>query len=155
MGFAITFHKAQGRTILRLILALSKRPNGLKQISHSGLLVVLTRVQHRAHIRLLCKEGENLSYLTDLHCSELLLAWRAGFKDGKGKWNSQAAIEHYEKLQRKKKKKAKISRKRKGSRFFSSCLGPKKQKKTKTQEPAKSSSETHVESQVCCEEEST
>ena len=104
MGFAITFHKAQGRTILRLILALSKRPNGLKQISHSGLLVVLSRVQERAHIRLLCKKGEDLSYLTNLHCSDLLLAWRAGFTNAKGKWDSQTAIDHYQELEEEKSK---------------------------------------------------
>ena len=39
LGFFITFHKAQGQIILRLILPLSKRPHGLTQISHAGLFV--------------------------------------------------------------------------------------------------------------------
>ena len=54
-----------------------------------------------------------------------------------------------------KKRNVKASRKRQGSRFFFPSTGPRSKKKPRTQDLNESSSETHPESQLCCEEEST
>ena len=81
MAFAVTFHKAQGRTLRRVILALSKRPGGLAALLHSSLFVALSKVRHGDHIWILCNKNDDLSYLTLLECSNELLAWFKGFGD--------------------------------------------------------------------------
>eukprot|EP00957_Ditylum_brightwellii_P092487 7042842-Ditylum_brightwellii.AAC.1 len=76
MGLVMTFHKAQGRTIDRVILVLGKCPAGSHPMLHSGLLISLTRVQNHDDIRILCSEDEDLSYLTTLAPDDYLMAWR-------------------------------------------------------------------------------
>eukprot|EP00957_Ditylum_brightwellii_P172173 13107189-Ditylum_brightwellii.AAC.1 len=68
----------------RVILVLGKRPTGLKQMLHSGLLASLTRVQNHDDIRILCSEDEDLSYLTTLAPDDNLMAWRKGFDESEG-----------------------------------------------------------------------
>ena len=46
-GYAITVDKAQGQTIKRVILALSRRSNRLCQFDHASLYVALSRVKKR------------------------------------------------------------------------------------------------------------
>jgi hypothetical protein len=53
LAFAITVHKSQGRTMHRVIIALSDCGVGACRFTFSQLLVAFSRVQHGDHIRLL------------------------------------------------------------------------------------------------------
>jgi hypothetical protein len=57
-GFCITLHKAQGRTIRRLILSVSDHPHPKLRHEWEGLYVGLSRVEYNEHIRLLLKRGD-------------------------------------------------------------------------------------------------
>ena len=57
-GFCITLHKAQGRTIRRLILSISDHPYHKLRHKWEGLYVGLSRVEHNEHMRLLLKRGD-------------------------------------------------------------------------------------------------
>ena len=57
-GFCITLHKAQGRTIRRLILSISDHPYHKLRHEWEGLYVGLSRVEYNEHIRLLLKRGD-------------------------------------------------------------------------------------------------
>ena len=57
-GFCITLHKAQGRTIRRLILSISDHPYQKLRHKWEGLYVGLSRVEYNEHIRLLLKRGD-------------------------------------------------------------------------------------------------
>jgi hypothetical protein len=58
-GFCITFHKSQGRTLSRVILDLSNRRikkkgrGGRMNPTYESILVGLSRVRHRSHVKLL------------------------------------------------------------------------------------------------------
>eukprot|EP00957_Ditylum_brightwellii_P196291 14955158-Ditylum_brightwellii.AAC.1 len=84
MGLVMAFHKAQGRTMAKVILVLAKFPAGLHPMLHSGFLVSLTRVQNHNGTRILCSKGEALSYLITLVLDDYLMAWRKGFDEVEG-----------------------------------------------------------------------
>ena len=53
LGFAMTVHKAQGCTLLKVILCLADRPSRLTQMQIQSLYVALSRVKLHSNIRLL------------------------------------------------------------------------------------------------------
>ena len=57
-GFCITLHKAQGRTIRRLILSISDHPYHKLRHKWEGLYVGLSRVEYNKHMRILLKRGD-------------------------------------------------------------------------------------------------
>jgi hypothetical protein len=57
-GFCITLHKAQGRTIRRLILSISDHPYYKLRHKWEGLYVGVSRVEYNEHMRLLLKRGD-------------------------------------------------------------------------------------------------
>jgi hypothetical protein len=57
-GFCITVHKAQGRTIRRLVLSISDHPHPKLRHEWEGLYVGLSRVEYNEHFRLLLKRGD-------------------------------------------------------------------------------------------------
>ena len=57
-GFCITVHKAQGRTIRRLILSISDHPHHKLRHKWEGLYVGTSRVEYNEHMRLLLKRGD-------------------------------------------------------------------------------------------------
>jgi hypothetical protein len=57
-GFCITVHKAQGRTIRRLILSISDHPHPKLRHKWEGLYVGTSRVEYSEHMRLLLKRGD-------------------------------------------------------------------------------------------------
>jgi hypothetical protein len=78
LGYSITFHKCQGRTIQRVILETNKHPRG--KLTHSMMLVGLTRVRDLAHIRTMpLLEGQTNAHLFNLRADPLMLAWLKGF----------------------------------------------------------------------------
>ena len=90
LGFIITFHKIQGRTVPRLILELNPRPF-LPHLSFSMLLVALSRVRNSQDIRILpMHAGANLSYLYKLKPDHRLALWQAGYQGGRWAPNTKA-----------------------------------------------------------------
>jgi len=67
-AFAVTLHKAQGRTIGKVILSLSEHPNHLLRLKWEALYVGLSRVRHRDDIRILVRsmDRSTLDYISDL-----------------------------------------------------------------------------------------
>jgi hypothetical protein len=93
LGFAITFHKVQGKTLPRIILDLNNRPFK-PQITFNMLLVGLSRVTSGQNFRILpLQPNASLEYLTNLKPDPLLSVWMAGF-DTNGIWHANLATEH-------------------------------------------------------------
>ena len=67
-AFAVTLHKAQGRTIGKVILCISEHPSRLTRLKWEGLYVGLSRIRRRNDIRLLVRSGDKstLSYISRL-----------------------------------------------------------------------------------------
>ena len=53
LAFAMTVHKAQGRTIYRVVVDLTNHPHTICCMKYAAVFVALSRVQHQSHIRLL------------------------------------------------------------------------------------------------------
>ncbi|EJK76477.1 hypothetical protein THAOC_01757 [Thalassiosira oceanica] len=70
LGFAMTVHKAQGRTIRRLILSLSCHPRGTLRLTWEALYVAMSRyAEGTTSLRILLKQGKDrkdLDYISDL-----------------------------------------------------------------------------------------
>ena len=58
-AFAMTVDKAQGQTIERVIVALSKRKLGITDFQYVCLYVAMSRVKMGQHLRILLTEKEN------------------------------------------------------------------------------------------------
>jgi hypothetical protein len=82
-GFCITLHKAQGRTIQRLILSISDHPHHRLRHKWEGLYVGLSRVEYNEHMRLLLKRGD-WSTAKSLHSLERCKHTEWFFKGFKG-----------------------------------------------------------------------
>ena len=85
LGFAFTFHKAQGFTFPRVILQLNKRAHdsGLGRLSLAALYVSVTRVQYTDHIRVFSPSDTGFAHILELKMDEKLLEWFE-HKTGKG-----------------------------------------------------------------------
>ena len=88
-------HKAQGRTILWVILDLTKQPWPFKQIEFAALFVAMSRVKEGNHMRLLgC---DNLQYLTTIKPSRVVMAFYHGYEPTPSMgmlWNPSRALEY-------------------------------------------------------------
>ena len=98
LGFAITFQKAQGRTIQRVILDLNRWPSG--KLTFEMVLVGMTRVRDLDHFRILpLLQGQSLKHIYKLQPNRHMLAFFAGYTDpDTGLWNVVAAKRAFEKL---------------------------------------------------------
>ena len=98
-GFAVTLHKAQGRTIRKVVLCVSEHPMRLLRLTWEGLYVGLSRIRSRHDIRLLIRKGdrETLSYISDLEKDKLIRYFFEGYSDTNNsngaKWNSDLAAQ--------------------------------------------------------------
>ena len=92
LGYSITFHKCQGRTIERVILETNKYPK--VKLNHSMVLVGLTRVRDLAHIRTMpLLDGQTNTHLYKLRADPVMLAWLKGFETDSGLWSYSKAHE--------------------------------------------------------------
>ena len=110
LGFAVTFHKIQGKTIPKVILELNKRPFA-PHLNHSMLLVAISRVTNRENLRIIpLKAGTTLRYLGKLRPDPKLKTWMTGFDPG-GVWSAKRVEQQFvkpkvkEKTQKKQKEK--------------------------------------------------
>lgn len=88
LAFALTVHKAQGRTVRLMIVAVSKRGDKMREMTYSHLYVALSRVRRRKNVRLLVHDrgaghawGE-LLYVNDLLVEPCIEVFFQGFQDG-------------------------------------------------------------------------
>ena len=126
-AFSITIHKAQGQTLRNVILALSHRGVPKANMSYASLYVAMSRVHAGKDIRLLLRPSKysddvwgSLEYISTLEPDMCIRAFFAGFAKNRYQWDSTAALETLQKLQRQTKKnknKAQGKEKRKQSRY--------------------------------------
>jgi len=96
-GFCITLHKAQGRTIRRLVLSISDHPHPKLRQKWEGLYVGVSRVEYNEHFRLLLKRGDwgTATLLRDLerckHTECFFKGYAQQSNHGGMRWNRQLA----------------------------------------------------------------
>jgi hypothetical protein len=102
LAFAITIHKAQGRTMTRIVLALSERGDPIAELSYAHLYVGLSRVREAECIRfLLCMDlsgeldYEALIYLTALEPDRAIRAYFMGFTLDGSRWDVEQALVYF------------------------------------------------------------
>ena len=88
--YAVTYHKMQGQTVTRLIIDINKWPHG--KLTHSQILVGLTRVRDMAHCRTMpLLPGQNRKHLYKMRANPEMLAFLCGFDTKNGKWSHERA----------------------------------------------------------------
>ena len=100
LAFAMTVHKAQGRTIKRVVIALTSRPLHRIELKYASVFVGMSRVTDRNHIRLLehgkdstvGKRADALEYLSGLLPHKNINIYNAGFKNGNGIWSKEMSL---------------------------------------------------------------
>jgi hypothetical protein len=95
-GFAITIYKAQGRTIPKVILAISERKGDGCQLNYRSIYVAFSRVKQRDDIRLLLFRDDgyrnSLHYLTKLTADPCNPAFIEGFDKQGGRFFSNEKV---------------------------------------------------------------
>jgi hypothetical protein len=90
---------AQGRTIPRVILALSSRPEYHQQLNFEAVFVAMSRVEKASHLRLLHHSNnpryQSLQYLIDLQPSKYVRQYYKGFANNNGQWDAVEALKGY------------------------------------------------------------
>ena len=101
-GFGITIYKAQGRTIPKVILAISERHGDGCGLNYRSVYVAFSRVKHANDIRLLLfhdnGDRTSLTYLTNLTADPCNLAFVEGFDKNGGKFNMERVLDKYAEL---------------------------------------------------------
>jgi hypothetical protein len=100
IGFAMTVHKAQGRTIHRVIIDLTKHPLHINRMKYASIFVAMSRVKAKHHIRLLKHSNmplkQSYEYIEKLKPDENVLRFYNGFEntepDGGMTWSWEKAI---------------------------------------------------------------
>lgn len=98
LAFCSTCHKSQGGTFLRLIISLLDRPGMPSQHDFHALYVLLTRVKHGDHLRVLGQPWD-LDFVENLRPPFALIAFFEGF-DGTpgGAWDRERAVAAFRRL---------------------------------------------------------
>jgi hypothetical protein len=101
-GFAITIYKAQGRTIPKVILAISERQGDGCGLNYRSIYVAFSRVKRKDDIRLLLfnDDGDrtSITYLTKLTADPCNRAFVDGFDTNGGKFDINKVMRKYEEL---------------------------------------------------------
>jgi hypothetical protein len=103
-GFAITVNKAQGRTIPKVILAISERQGDGCGLNYNSVYVSFSRVKYRNDMRLLLfgDDGSrtSLTYLTKLKADPCNQAFVDGFDRNGGKFDMKKVLDKHAQLTR-------------------------------------------------------
>jgi hypothetical protein len=85
LAFAMTIHKAQGRTIKKVLLDLHCHPNHYRRLNFASIFVALTRVQKREDLKLVAHNGyefqQSYQYITDLKPHKNTMSYYHGFSN--------------------------------------------------------------------------
>ncbi len=104
LAFSMTIHKAQGRTINRVVIALTSRPIPILQLKYASIFVGMSRVKKSDHIRLLehgrgsplGNRRDALEYLTGLlprkNINIYNVGFPAGFEKSSSYWNWEQSL---------------------------------------------------------------
>jgi Helicase len=97
LGFAMTVHKAQGRTIPRVIIDLRNHPFAICRMSYAAIFVAMSRVKNRNHIRLLEPKSvlhrkSHYEYLADLRPEQHIAPFLHGYKSFGSTWDYNKAL---------------------------------------------------------------
>jgi hypothetical protein len=100
LAFAMTIHKAQGRTLHRVILALTCHPT--KRMAFAAVFVAVSQVKRRQHIRILCHYTGHIknqtavfAYVTSLWPNKYVLQFYTGYVNSNGPWIADLAVSAY------------------------------------------------------------
>ena len=103
LAFAMTVHKAQGRTIHRVVIDLTDHPNHYSRMEFAAVFVAMSRVRCSDHIRLLVhppyanRSIDNpetiYAYLTKLKASRFARAYLHGFHNNGDLWDPNRAMQ--------------------------------------------------------------
>ena len=92
LGFCVTYHKIQGQTVKRIILALHPRMScQLMRLNFESLYVAMTRVRRAEDIRVMCWPDADFKHLLKLKRPACFDAWLASYTD-EGMWDSKELI---------------------------------------------------------------
>lgn len=92
LGLVITVFKAQGMTLPRITLALSKRPAAITDFTYEALYVAFSRVKEKNNIRLLLTGSYNtITYVTGKKPDQSIVDFFKGF-DANGLWTTERAL---------------------------------------------------------------
>ena len=84
LGFSFTVHKAQGRTLPRVVIDLTKHTIHKRTMEYAAIFVAMSRTKETDHIRLLHHPSHSFSdaysYLSDLKPKEAVTAFYNGFE---------------------------------------------------------------------------
>jgi len=99
LAFAMTIHKAQGRTIKRVVIDLMYHPNGRIRLKFAAIFVALSRVKCKEDLRLLHRPKKKLTsaygYITEMRQHADVTAFYNGFTGNEGeglRWCPQTAL---------------------------------------------------------------
>jgi hypothetical protein len=98
LAFAMTIHKAQGRTIPKVILALESRPSYNLQMEFPAIFVAMSRVKKGDDMRILYTFDSHssfedaFSYLTKLKPNMAVSLFYSGYLNDNGPWHPQLAL---------------------------------------------------------------
>ena len=99
LAFAATIHKAQGRTMDKVVIDLYCHPDGTHRLNFAQVFVALSRVKTRENIRLIqhpnASNEEAYSYITQLKPHPDVVAFYKGFKpstSGGFIWDANLAL---------------------------------------------------------------
>jgi hypothetical protein len=83
LAFAMTIHKAQGRTLRKVIIDLTCHPDGKRRLTFPAVFVALSRVRTRFDLRLLHHPNTTnqnaYHYITNLEQKPEVIAFYKGF----------------------------------------------------------------------------
>jgi hypothetical protein len=100
LAFAMTIHKAQGRTIPKVILALESRPSYNLQMEFPAIFVAMSRVKKGDDMRVLhsfdsrSSFEDAFSYLTKLKPNRSVSLFYSGYINDNGPWQRQLALQN-------------------------------------------------------------
>ena len=105
LGFSMTVHKAQGRTLDRIVVDLTNHPTHYTRMKFAAVFVAMSRVRCSEHIRLLHHADpsrrysfeDTYSYLTELRPCRHAQAFMHGYTPdnavpGSSKWDRTKAL---------------------------------------------------------------
>jgi hypothetical protein len=98
LAFAMTVHKAQGRTMPRVVLAVSEHCFAPCRMTYPSLFVAMTRVKCREHVRLLYHNSgtqpgtKGLRYIAALKPNLNVRHYYGGFVGSNGIWDPSRAL---------------------------------------------------------------
>ena len=100
LAFSMTVFKAQGRTMDKVVIALTERSEKNLQMTYAGIFVGMSRVRSSKDMRLLLhlpnanhgNPAVAFSYIENLLPDKHIAIYNAGFNNQSGLWNKEESL---------------------------------------------------------------